>query len=303
MKNKIKNGWHYWRMHAWIRRWTFVGVWFLGFTVLMGGALFGPRVSSAENTPLNQSQQFNGNNNSSDSAMTLVSKAYSPKQKRMLIQLKTDDQNDATQQILAKYMQFDVETLANSDATVNVVPVTDDDYIIDISNLNPGFQAMKLKVTNDTPVTGSTSGSQGSVVFYMNEDKSLNKTKVPNLSDTQLAGKVVSEQIVDVQNDTKKQHQNIQKAQQTISADNDRKNSLQSNMQYQVSSQRSQTKQNIDDLNSDISQNEQNIDAANKTIQVNNNKIQLLQKKEVAIKNGTFKLPPARHSVKISSKN
>ncbi|XP_070171395.1 uncharacterized protein pXO2-05/BXB0004/GBAA_pXO2_0004-like [Polyergus mexicanus] len=269
------------------------------------GAFFGTRVSNIANTPLRQAVNFtNGDKSTTNStAMELVSKAYNPQKQRMLLQLKTTGNNDVTQQLLAKYVQFQVETKVNSDAEVNVVPVTDNDYLIDINHLAPKFRAIRVVATNDTPITGSTQKTQGQAKFVINEDDSLLKEKVPNKNDLQLAEDIAKQQISKVYKSISNHKKQIKISEDTIKADQERQKGLKENQKYEVASQRKKTQDNLDNLKQDIKQNQQLIKGHKHGIEIDKQRIKLLEKKQKAIENGTFKMPPKQQSTKIKSVN
>ncbi|WP_413628327.1 hypothetical protein R4B61_07620 (plasmid) [Fructilactobacillus vespulae] len=305
MKYKIKKYFRYLKYHSYVKRWIILGVWLSGFLILVTGALFGNRISNVASTPINQTVNFEGGKNSStaNTALKLVKKAYSPDKKRLILQLKATGNNDVTQKLLAKYVTFKVETLGNSDGEVSVIPVTDNDYIVDINNLEPHFKALRLWVTNDTPITGSTGKSQGKAKFVVNEDETLGKTKVPNKTDNELASDVAKEQIKAVQDDIVTKQNEIETANKTIKADKDREKTLEDNKKYEVASQQKKTEDNLATLRSDIQQNEQIITDKKTGIENNKNKIKLLEKKQKAIENGTFKLPPKQQTTKTKAVN
>ncbi|USS89978.1 hypothetical protein [Fructilactobacillus cliffordii] len=300
MINKLKKFYRYLKYHSYIKRWIVVAAWFSIFLFLVSGALFGKRISNIANTPINQAVNFenNGNSGTGNTAMKLISKAYDPRKKRMILQLKTTGNNDVTQQLISKYVEFNIKSLSDTDAEVSVIPVTDNDYIVDVQNLKPNFKALQVSVTNDTPITGSTNKSQGTAKFVVNEDNKLNG-KVSDKSDKDLANEVVKQQIKSVKKDIESKHKKISLAQTTIDADKERQKTLQENEKYEVDSQKKKTQDNLDSLNNDISQNQQIISENKHGIKVGRKKIKLLEKKQEAIKDGSFKMPVKQHIGKI----
>lgn len=297
---RLKRGWQFYREHGWLRRGLVVGV----YLVISGGLLINygwlHRTSNAhDDTPLNSYQTFNDSNSQ---GIKLVSRGYSAPQKRLIATFKLQAATDPTTEILASYLKFKVATVMPQKVETTVIPVTENKYVVLVDGLKPDFQAIRLRLINQTPQTDTTANQHGKVDFIMTQGAASRGSRVTKLTPQAYAGQAIKEEIQQRQKRITKQQTTIKNAQDAMAVDQAKIKMKQANLKYEVASQRTKSEDDIETLRGDIEQNQQAIQHAKQAITTAKKEQALLAKKQAAIKAGTFKLAKVTKSSQITQK-
>lgn len=299
---KLTTGWRYLKEHSRLRRFFIIGL----YLVLTGGliinyGLLNRQTTKNDDTPLNSYQSFSGDN--SAQGVKLVQRQYSPTQQRLITTFEVQASTDPTTEILSQYLHFKLATVVPQNLKMVVIPVTENKYVVMVDHLNQNFEAIRFRLVNATPQTDQTSSSAPQADFIVTNQAKIRHTHVSDLSPKAFASQAINEEISARNTSIKRQQNKIKIAKTAISADHDKIQTKRTDRKYEVASQQTQTDNDIETLTGDIEQNQQNITSAKHRISTLKAEQALLKKKQVAIKNGTFKLAKVTKSTQITHKN
>lgn len=299
---KLTTGWRYLKEHSRLRRFFIIGL----YLVLTGGliinyGLLNRQTTKNDDTPLNSYQSFSGDN--SAQGVKLVQRQYSPTQQRLIATFEVQASTDPTTEILSQYLHFKLATVVPQNLKMVVIPVTENKYVVMVDHLNQNFEAIRFRLVNATPQTDQTSSSAPQADFIVTNQAKIRHTHVSDLSPKAFASQAINDEISALNTSIKRQQNKIKIAKTAISADHDKIQTKRTDRKYEVASQQTQTDNDIETLTGDIEQNQQNITGAKHRISTLKAEQALLKKKQVAIKNGTFKLAKVTKSTQITHKN
>lgn len=299
---KLTTGWRYLKEHSRLRRFFIIGL----YLVLTGGliinyGLLNRQTTKNDDTPLNSYQSFSGDN--SAQGVKLVQRQYSPTQQRLIATFEVQASTDPTTEILSQYLHFKLATVVPQNLKMVVIPVTENKYVVMVDHLNQNFEAIRFRLVNATPQTDQTSSSAPQADFIVTNQAKIRHTHVSDLSPKAFASQAINDEISALNTSIKRQQNKIKIAKTAISADHDKIQTKRTDRKYEVASQQTQTDNDIETLTGDIEQNQQNIKGAKHRISTLKAEQALLKKKQVAIKNGTFKLAKVTKSTQITHKN
>lgn len=299
---KLTTGWRYLKEHSRLRRFFIIGL----YLVLTGGliinyGLLNRQTTKNDDTPLNSYQSFSGDN--SAQGVKLVQRQYSPTQQRLITTFEVQASTDPTTEILSQYLHFKLATVVPQNLKMVVIPVTENKYVVMVDHLNQNFEAIRFRLVNATPQTDQTSSSAPQADFIVTNQAKIRHTHVSDLSPKAFASQAINDEISALNTSIKRQQNKIKIAKTAISADHDKIQTKRTDRKYEVASQQTQTDNDIETLTGDIEQNQQNITGAKHRISTLKAEQALLKKKQVAIKNGTFKLAKVTKSTQITHKN
>ncbi len=213
---------------------------------------------------------------------------------------------DPAAEITAEYLKFKVATVVNQKIKMVVIPTTENKYVVMIDHLNDNFQAIQFTLVNDAPQVQSDNSDsktgKPTVKFVINDKSSINKTHVSSLKPEDFAIRSIDGEIKDRRRKVKIQKNKISDYQIGIAADNDKIKTKKVNRKYEVPSQQEKTDSDITTLEDDRDQLKSSIVTANHRIGSLNAEQELLEKKQKAIKDGTYKLPKVTKSTQITRK-
>lgn len=291
--------WH--TEHAMQRKLIVSGTLVAIMAALLIGTKTAPKQSRFTNTPLNTQESF-GQNSSATIAMT--SRQYNAKKHFMVIKFQV--QASSGQVINPRNIKLDASTLQHQDASYQVLPLANNSYVMVISNLKPGYQALQIVATNKNPdlsqltttdedYDGTSSSSSSAVSnqakneykFIINEsDKFIDNTLVQK-SQKQYAVESLNGSIKNLNKSIDKQQAAIKDYQAQITADKVGIEQIQKDSQYKADDDSGSD--TIRSAQSDITNQQANIDQANKKIAKYQEQIKLYRKQIRDIKNGSYR--------------
>ncbi|WP_412053190.1 hypothetical protein [Lactiplantibacillus plantarum] len=299
---KLTTGWRYLKEHSRLRRFFIIGLYLvLTDGLIINYGLLNRQTTKNDDTPLNSYQSFSGDN--SAQGVKLVQRQYSPTQQRLIATFEVQASTDPTTEILSQYLHFKLATVVPQNLKMVVIPVTENKYVVMVDHLNQNFEAIRFRLVNATPQTDQTSSSAPQADFIVTNQAKIRHTHVSDLSPKAFASQAINDEISALNTSIKRQQNKIKIAKTAISADHDKIQTKRTDRKYEVASQQTQTDNDIETLTGDIEQNQQNITGAKHRISTLKAEQALLKKKQVAIKNGTFKLAKVTKSTQITHKN
>ncbi len=295
--------WH--TEHAMQRKLIVSGTLVAIMAALLIGTKTAPKQSRFTNTPLNTQESF-GQNSSATIAMT--SRQYNAKKHFMVIKFQV--QASSGQVINPRSIKLNASTLQHQDASYQVLPLANNSYVMVISNLKPGYQALQIVATNKNPDLSQlttadedydgTSSSSSSAVSNANSNQAKNKYKfIINESDKfidntlvkksqkQYAVESLNGSIKNLNKSIDKQQAAIKDYQAQITADKVGIEQIQKDSQYKADDDSGSD--TIRSAQSDITNQQANIDQANKKIAKYQEQIKLYRKQIRDIKNGSYR--------------
>lgn len=279
----------------------------LGFTglilVIMAGLLintrFVPTKSKYTDTPIKTAETIG----SSDTSVTMTSRQYNANQKFMVIRFTV--KAGQGQMLDPKNMKFEVATIKQQDAHFEVLPLANNHYVLLLTNLQKGYQAIRIRAINKQPniqalqekangVGDSSSSSDSAAVtqnknytdFVINEDTKFIHNKLLKLSRTQYAINSLTGSISNIDKKIKLQKSLIGAYEKQIEADKSAVATNNQDAQYQAN--KNSTSEKTATAQSDIDTQNQNIKDSKKKIK--NYKLQkkLYQKQINAVQDGSY---------------
>lgn len=265
---------------------------------LLLGTMIVPRASRYADSKLNSDQSM-GDNASAQVHMT--SKAYNAEKDFMVVGFRVSDSNGSP--ISEKNIRFEVKTMGRQAVTYQAVPLVDNHFIVVLSGLKPGFQAVQLTVLNkqvDTSTLnadstsasessdGTTSGGN-SASFIINEKQSLINNKLTKKTQKQYVIDDLNGAIQQNEKKIKNLRANIKAYQSQAVTDQSEMKQAKKDAQYTVNQDNASDK--ISSAQSDYQQQQDNIKEAQKSIQRKQKQIKLYQKEIRDVRSGKYKLP------------
>lgn len=269
-KLKIAHDWN--REHAMQRKLFISGSIVAVMIALLAGTRLVPEKSKFADTPIGQEMPFGSN---SDLNIALTSRKYNEKKRFMVINLSVSSQYGKA--INPKNIKISAVTLVAQQAKYHVIPLANNQFVLVIDGLNPGYKAIQVRAKN---LQGSTSGTaQGvdssestassssssdesgetkdGVNFVINEDKRFIHNKLPRLTQKDYAIRSLQSSINKLEKKEKANDKLIEAYQKQIATDKAAIKNQETDSRYKVD--QNATKQAIDDANTDIQQQMGNI--------------------------------------------
>lgn len=273
--------------------------------LLLIGTQTAPKQSRFTNTPLNTQESF-GQNSSATIAMT--SRKYNAKKHFMVVKFQV--QASGSQVINPRAIKLSASTLEKQDASYQVLPLANNNYVMVISNLKSGYQAIQIVAENKNPdlsqlptadenfdgssssssATESTTNSTQSknkYKFIINESDKFVDNKMVKHTQKQYAIESLNESIKNLNKGIEKQQKAIKAYKAQIAADKVGIDQMQKDIQYKADA--SSNADTIRNAQADISTQQANIKQANKNIAKYQEQIKLYQKQIRDIKNGNYR--------------
>ena len=224
--------------------------------------------------------------------------------------IKFQVQASSGQVINPRSIKLNASTLQHQDASYQVLPLANNSYVMVISNLKPGYQALQIVATNKNPDLSQltttdedydgTSSSSSSATSNANSNQAKNKYKfIINESDKfidntlvkksqkQYAVESLNGSIKNLNKSIDKQQAAIKDYQAQITADKVGIEQIQKDSQYKADDDSGSD--TIRSAQSDITNQQANIDQANKKIAKYQEQIKLYRKQIRDIKNGSYR--------------
>lgn len=291
-----------------------LAIWLL----LLGGAYFSPQRQVYTNEQLTTKQSFvNGTGD-----IEITSQVYSPSTGIIVLQLETTDATSSLGRgIDSKRLNWQIYSPNPSEnTTMEVVPVTDKKLSVIIRNVPENFGVFAIDVTNktvssnlvDVDIASSsseekkhllTSSSEGddTVQFYIaTQNKKLKTKEIKSVTREEFALSELANEKAFQKGQVKKLNDAIKQLKASIADDESSKASLQEEAKYLAGDDLEDNQTNITNLDNSIKGKNEQIDTANDNLEKVDERIKALEKKEAAIKDGSFEFSSPVQTVKLN---
>lgn len=299
-----------------------VGLMVAVLLLLWGGTKFVPQKSNYTSTKLNEPENVGEYGNTQ---MAMTSRQFNAKKHFMIVKFHVSSQNG--REVDAKNIKFEVKTVGKHKVTCQMVPLVDNNYILILSDLKPGYRAIQLRaidklaavnqVNDDTGVDDTDSDSlssssessadlmsnkdQGSgkndYKFIINEDTKFVNNKLTLKSQTDYVVEDLQSAIQNLQRANQRNQKLMRDYQTQMAADKKSVSDISSNQKY--SANKDAGSQKIDSINTDYQEMQGKVARIKKNISDNNKQISLYRKQISDVKNGKYKLPDPVHNQQL----
>lgn len=279
---------------------------FTAWFSLLLGAIYSPQRQTYTDEQLKTKRTFENGTGE----IRLSSQTYSPKTGVIVLQFETKDSTSPVDRgIDAKRLKWDLYAQKKSvDTTMEIVPIIDNKISVIIRNVPEDFGAFAIDITNktvstsdiDIDVSSPSDGQEqpskakehddGNVVqFYVTTQNSkLKKEKIKSVSREEFALSEIIEEKVFQEGQIKKLNNSIEQLKASIEDDEARKNGLLKEAEYLSGDDLESNQKDVATIESNIETKNRSIETATQNIEKVQAKIVSLEKKETAVKDGTF---------------
>jgi len=290
---------------------------FVTWLSLLMGAIFSPQRQIYTSEQLKTKQVFaNGSGE-----MKLVSQEYSPDTGIIVLQFETKDATTSIDRgIDAKRLKWKLYAQhKDSKIEMDVVPIIDNKVSVIIKGVPKNFGAFAIDVTNQTvssssidvnisspssdskKVSQKKSGEEDTVQFFVTpQNPQLEIKSIEVVSREEFTLQEIEKEI-NFQNDqSQKLTTSIAQLKESIEDDNSRKASLQAEAKYLTGDDLEANQKNIATLDTNIEMKNRTIETAYKNIEKLKAKLESLDKKKQAVKDGTFEFSNPIETVEMN---
>lgn len=288
------------------RKLVIFSVIFTAWISLLLGAFYSPQRQTYTDDQLKTKQTFENGTGE----VILSSQTYSPKTGVIVLQFETKDSTSPVDRgIDAKRLKWDLYAQKKSaNTTMEIVPIIDNKISVIIRNVPEDFGAFAIDITNKTvstsdididvsspsddqeqPSKAKENGNGNVVQFYVTTQNSkLKRDRIKNVSREEFALSEIKEEKTFQVSQIKKLNNSIKQLKASIEDDNSRKEGLLKEAEYLSGDDLEANQKDIATIESNIETKNRSIETANQNIEKAQVKIKSLEKKETAIKDGTF---------------
>lgn len=279
---------------------------FTAWVSLLLGAIYSPQRQTYTDEQLKTKRTFENGTGE----IRLSSQTYSPKTGVIVLQFETKDSTSPVDRgIDAKRLKWDLYAQKKSvDTTMEIVPIIDNKISVIIRNVPEDFGAFAIDITNktvstsdiDIDVSSPSDGQEqpskakehddGNVVqFYVTTQNSkLKRDKINNVSREEFALSQIKVEKTFQEGQIKKLNNSIKQIKASIEDDEARKNGLLKEAEYLSGDDLESNQKDVATIESNIETKNRSIETATQNIEKVQAKIVSLEKKETAVKDGTF---------------
>lgn len=288
------------------RKLVIFSVLFTAWISLLLGGIYSPQRQTYTDEQLKTKRTFvNGTGE-----IRLSSQTYSPETGIIVLQFETKDSTSPVDRgIDTKRLKWDLYAQKKTtDTKMEIVPIVDNKISVIIRNVPENFGAYAIDITNLTVATSSIDidisrhsdeqekqadpkyDSEDNVVqFYVTTQNSkLKKEKIKSVSREEFALSEIIEEKTFQEGQIEKLNHSIEQLKASIEDDESRKNGLLKEADYLSGDDLESNQKDIATIESNIETKNRSIETATRNIEKVQIKIESLEKKELAIKDGTF---------------
>ncbi|MCC9693167.1 coiled-coil domain-containing protein [Streptococcus dentiloxodontae] len=288
------------------RKLVIFSVIFTAWISLLLGAFYSPQRQTYTDEQLKTKQTFENGTGE----IKLTNQTYSASTGIIVLQFETKDSTSPVDRgIDTKRLKWNLYAQKkSSDTTMEIVPIVDNKISVIIRNVPEDFGAFAIDITNKTVSTSnididisSSSDDQEQtskaeennndnvVQFYVTTQNSkLKRQKIKSVSREEFALSEIKMEKTFQEGQIKKLNKSIKQLKASIEDDNSRKEGLLKEAEYLSGDDLETNQKDIATIESNIETKNRSIETANQNIEKVQAKIDSLEKKEVAIKDGTF---------------
>ncbi|KAF1103100.1 hypothetical protein ACFKI6_01200 [Streptococcus agalactiae] len=288
------------------RKLVIFSVIFTAWISLLLGAFYSPQRQTYTDEQLKTKQTFENGTGE----IKLTNQTYSAETGIIVLQFETKDSTSPVDRgIDTKRLKWNLYAQKkSSDTTMEIVPIVDNKISVIIRNVPEDFGAFAIDITNKTVSTSnididiaSSSDDQEQtfkaeennddnvVQFYVTtQNRKLKREKIKSVSREEFALSEIKVEKTFQEGQIKKLNNSIKQLNDSIEDDNSRKEGLLKEADYLSGDDLETNQKDIATIESNIETKNRSIETANQNIEKVQAKIDSLEKKEVAIKDGTF---------------
>lgn len=309
------------RMREWFqenivkRKVIFFSVMFMAWLGLLLGAYTSPKRQVYTQEQLMTKRSFTNGTGE----IEITSQTYSPKTGIIVLEIETSDMTSSVERgIDPNRLEWKLYSPNPSSKTsMEVIPVSDKKISVIIRNVPQNFGVFAMDIKNksvklnevnvdissssdeDKTTTKKPSGEDTVQFFVATQNDKLKIKTIKNISREDFALAEIKKE-KDFEKDQKKQLDDaIKKIKDSISDDENTKVSYQEEAKYLTGDDLANNQKNIDTVDTTIQNKNEQIATASDNVSKVNERITSLEKKEKAIKNGTFEFSNAIQTVKM----
>lgn len=309
------------RMREWFqenivkRKVIFFAVMFMAWLGLLLGAYTSPKRQVYTQEQLMTKRSFTNGTGE----IEITSQTYSPKTGIIVLEIETSDMTSSVERgIDPNRLEWKLYSPNPSSKTsMEVIPVSDKKISVIIRNVPQNFGVFAMDIKNksvklnevnvdissssdeDKTTTKKPSGEDTVQFFIATQNDKLKIKTIKNISREDFALAEIKKE-KDFEKDQKKQLDDaIKKIKDSISDDENTKVSYQEEDKYLTGDDLANNQKNIDTVDTTIQNKNEQIATASDNVSKVNERITSLEKKEKAIKNGTFEFSNAIQTVKM----
>lgn len=289
------------------RKLVIFSVLFTAWMSLLLGAIYSPQRQTYTDEQLKTKRTFENGTGE----IRLSSQSYSSETGIIVLQFETKDSTSPVDRgIDTKRLQWDLYAQnKTAETTMEIVPIVDNKISVIIRNVPENFGAYAIDITNKTvatsdididvsnpsdeqeePVKQEEDDDDDNVVqFYVTTQNSkLKKEKIKSVSREEFALSEIIEEKVFQEGQIKKLNNSIEQLKASIEDDEARKNGLLKEAEYLSGDDLESNQKDVATIESNIKTKNRSIETATQNIEKVQAKIVSLEKKETAVKDGTF---------------
>ncbi|WP_300976354.1 hypothetical protein [Streptococcus thermophilus] len=288
------------------RKLVIFSVLFTAWMSLLLGAIYSPQRQTYTDEQLKTKRTFENGTGE----IRLSSQSYSPETGIIVLQFETKDSTSPVDRgIDTKRLQWDLYAQnKTAETTMEIVPIVDNKISVIIRNVPENFGAYAIDITNKTvatsnididvsnpsdeqeePVKQADDDDDNVVQFYVTTQNSkLKKEKIKSVSREEFALSEIIEEKVFQEGQIKKLNNSIEQLKASIEDDEARKNGLLKEAEYLSGDDLESNQKDVATIESNIETKNRSIETATQNIEKVQAKIVSLEKKETAVKDGTF---------------
>lgn len=284
---------------------------------LLLGAIYSPHRQTYTDEQLKTKRTFvNGTGE-----IRLSSQTYSPETGIIVLQFETKDSTSPVDRgIDTKRLKWSLYAQnKTADTTMEIVPIVDNKISVIIRNVPENFGAYAIDITNLTVVTSSIdidisspldgqekpvkaedTDNDNVVQFYVTtQNNKLKKEKIKSVSREEFALSEIIEEKTFQEGQIEKLNHSIEQLKASIEDDESRKSGLLKEAEYLSGDDLESNQKDIATIESNIETKNRSIETATQNIEKVQVKIDSLEKKELAIKDGTFEFSNSIETVEM----
>ncbi|MCK1203664.1 hypothetical protein MXZ79_03065 [Streptococcus uberis] len=273
---------------------------------LLLGAIYSPQRQTYTDEQLKTKRTFENGTGE----IRLSSQSYSPETGIIVLQFETKDSTSPVDRgIDTKRLKWNLYAQnKTADTIMEIVPIVDNKISVIIRNVPENFGAYAIEITNKTiatssididvsnpsdeqeePVKQEGEDDDNVVQFYVTTQNSkLKKEKIKSVSREEFALSEIIEEKGFQEGQIKKLIHSIEQLKASIEDDESRKNGLLKEAEYLSGDDLESNQKDVATIESNIETKNRSIETATQNIEKVQAKIVSLEKKETAVKDGTF---------------
>lgn len=309
------------RMREWLqenivkRKVIFFAVIFTAWAALLFGAYTSPKRQVYTQEQLMTKRSFSNGTGE----IEITSQTYSPKTGIIVLEIETSDMTSSVERgIDPNRLEWKLYSPnPSSETSMEVIPVSDKKISVIIRNVPKNFGVFAMDIKNksvklndvnvdissssdEDKTKAKTTAGEDTVQFFVATQNDKLKTKtIKDISREDFALAEIKKE-KDFQKGQKKQlNDAIKKIKDSISDDENTKASYQEEAKYLTGDDLTNNQKNIDTIDTSIQNKNEQIATASDNVSKVNERITALEKKEKAIKNGTFEFSNAIQTIKM----